>query len=101
MMQEEQPLKMVEDERPDPATQVFPPNFHVLGSAPARLAEPVSPERDSIEPKAEDLQWVGVNGRCNKVADTCYSFWVGGSLGVSQFRSDSDSFNLICSANNI
>ena len=25
----------------------------------------------------------GFNGRCNKVADTCYSWWVGGSLGVS------------------
>ena len=24
----------------------------------------------------------GFNGRCNKVADTCYAFWVGASLAV-------------------
>jgi len=27
-----------------------------------------------------ELQWAGFNGRCNKIADTCYSFWVLGSL---------------------
>ena len=27
--------------------------------------------------------WVGVNGRPNKLADTCYIFWVCGSLTVS------------------
>lgn len=26
--------------------------------------------------------WAGFNGRCNKRGDTCYSFWVGGSLDV-------------------
>lgn len=30
-----------------------------------------------------DLAWTGYNGRCNKIADTCYAFWVGGALGVS------------------
>ena len=29
------------------------------------------------------LDWVGFNGRANKIADTCYGFWVGGSLKVS------------------
>lgn len=29
-----------------------------------------------------ELQWVGFNGRCNKIADTCYSWWVGASLAV-------------------
>ncbi|EON65055.1 hypothetical protein W97_04290 [Coniosporium apollinis CBS 100218] len=28
------------------------------------------------------LQWAGFNGRCNKIADTCYAFWAGGSLGI-------------------
>lgn len=28
-------------------------------------------------------QWAGFNGRVNKIADTCYVFWVGGSLAVS------------------
>jgi geranylgeranyl transferase type-1 subunit beta len=30
-----------------------------------------------------DFDCAGFNGRCNKPADTCYSFWVGASLGVS------------------
>lgn len=34
---------------------------------------------------AKELQWIGFNGRCNKVADTCYSWWVIGSLDVSVF----------------
>lgn len=37
----------------------------------------------SIEPSTEQMQWGGFNGRCNKVADTCYAFWVGASLAVS------------------
>ena len=40
------------------------------------------------EANIEDLHWAGFNGRCNKVADTCYSFWVGGSLGVSRITVD-------------
>ncbi|KAK7727663.1 geranylgeranyl transferase type-1 subunit beta [Botryosphaeria dothidea] len=31
---------------------------------------------------ADFLQWAGFNGRCNKVADTCYAWWVGGSLSM-------------------
>ncbi|KAK1770237.1 terpenoid cyclases/protein prenyltransferase alpha-alpha toroid [Phialemonium atrogriseum] len=30
----------------------------------------------------ENLQHVGFNGRCNKVADTCYFWWVGGALSI-------------------
>ncbi|KAL8967192.1 MAG: hypothetical protein Q9183_003030 [Haloplaca sp. 2 TL-2023] len=45
----------------------------------------VSPEdtvsdMPGVEPLAEDLSWAGMTGRCNKVADTCYAFWAGGSL---------------------
>lgn len=29
-----------------------------------------------------DINWTGFNGRCNKIADTCYAFWVHGSLSV-------------------
>jgi geranylgeranyl transferase type-1 subunit beta len=28
------------------------------------------------------LTWTGFNGRLNKIADTCYCFWVTGALGV-------------------
>lgn len=29
--------------------------------------------------------WGGFHGRCNKKADTCYSFWIGASLDVSLY----------------
>ncbi|KAL2064747.1 hypothetical protein VTL71DRAFT_3885 [Oculimacula yallundae] len=31
---------------------------------------------------SEDCEFVGLNGRCNKPVDTCYSFWVAGSLSL-------------------
>ena len=31
----------------------------------------------------ESIPCAGFNGRCNKVADTCYSFWNGATLMVS------------------
>ena len=46
-----------------------------------------SDDEDSPEPG--DIRWVGFNGRCNKIADTCYAWWVGGALAVSDH-----SFNL-------
>jgi geranylgeranyl transferase type-1 subunit beta len=27
-----------------------------------------------------EMQWVGMNGRCNKIADTCYAYWVSAPL---------------------
>jgi len=30
----------------------------------------------------DDSQFVGFNGRCNKMVDTCYAFWVTGSLKI-------------------
>ena len=47
-----------------------------------------SMESNTSETIVEDPHWAGFNGRCNKVADTCYSFWVGGSLGVSGMTMD-------------
>lgn len=36
-----------------------------------------------VPPETEDsLRWAGFNGRCNKYADTCYSFWNTASLNV-------------------
>jgi geranylgeranyl transferase type-1 subunit beta len=29
-----------------------------------------------------EIEWIGINGRPNKIADTCYSWWVAGSLAV-------------------
>lgn len=87
-------LVMTEDEMPSPLPTttegvVFPPSFHVQGALPVSGADishhkPQESYHEStnIEVSSEDMQWVGVNGRCNKVADTCYTFWVGGTLGV-------------------
>lgn len=35
------------------------------------------------QPKVHfDLAWVGMNGRCNKIADTCYVYWVSAPLQI-------------------
>ena len=56
------------------------------GSQPAPVSTSVEDGRGAAPPDIvsldEDLRSAGFNGRCNKVADTCYSFWVGGSLAV-------------------
>lgn len=53
---------------------------HHIGIVPTSVAHaPPLPLRYSDE----ELQWAGMNGRCNKPADTCYSFWAGGALAVS------------------
>lgn len=40
-------------------------------------------DESGIEPSDDDVQFAGFAGRCNKAADTCYAFWAGGSLAVS------------------
>jgi geranylgeranyl transferase type-1 subunit beta len=60
----------------------------------------INQDPTSSEPTSStELQWVGFNGRCNKIADTCYSWWVGASLVVRipslftlRYRSDSTTF---------
>lgn len=34
----------------------------------------------SLAPSDDSETYVGLNGRCNKCADTCYYWWVGGAL---------------------
>ena len=62
------------------------PLFHVQGAsteAPAHTPSFLPSSSASLRPNAEDLLFVGFSGRCNKFADTCYSFWAGGALAVS------------------
>lgn len=49
-----------------------------------QVMSPDDPLTDGVgaEPFYDELQWAGLAGRCNKVADTCYTFWAGGSLSV-------------------
>lgn len=60
------------------------PEFSYAASDPSH-ASPSQPQPTpaplTILPSS--LLWAGFNGRCNKVADTCYSFWVGGTLSVT------------------
>lgn len=35
-----------------------------------------------LPPSEDSLVWAGFNGRCNKIADTCYCFWTTGTLQV-------------------
>ena len=74
-----------EDELPAGTPKVFQPASHVQGIHPAEAEEGATPRINppSIEVPPERLGWAGFNGRCNKAADTCYAWWVGGSLGVS------------------
>lgn len=87
LQEEDEGLAMAEDETPSPVSvptegAVFPPRSHVQGAFSVSVADHTQAVPQSIEVSPEDMQWVGVSGRCNKVADTCYTFWVGGTLGV-------------------
>lgn len=85
MLREEDELPMAAEELPHATPpEFFPPPVHVHGAFPVSVADAMVPHA-SIEMPSHDLQWAGFNGRCNKVADTCYAFWVGGTLGVSFF----------------
>ena len=68
----------------EPNGMAFTPGFQVRGSHPAKLVhpQPALAQPTSIEAPPEKLFWAGFNGRFNKVADTCYSWWVGASLGM-------------------
>lgn len=45
-------------------------------------SSPKTQPYDVLDIRLEDWQWAGFNGRCNKVADTCYCYWNSGSLAV-------------------
>ena len=82
MLHEGDEFTVADEEPPALTPKVFPPTFHVQGAFPVSVADS-SITNASVEVSPHDLQWAGFNGRCNKVADTCYAFWVGGTLGVS------------------
>ena len=66
------PLKLDEKHQPDDIeiASVVPP-------------ECLLPDENEVEPSGDQLEFAGMTGRCNKPADTCYTFWAGGSLAVS------------------
>lgn len=82
MLHEKDELPMADEGPPDKTPEFFPSTFNVQGALPVSVTDSILPNA-SIEMLPHELQWAGFNGRCNKVADTCYAFWVGGTLGVS------------------
>ena len=83
LLHEDEGLTIDEEDSSNSNPSFTPQTFHVIGSSPAKAHADVASVPLSVEVSAEEILYVGVNGRCNKVADTCYTFWVGGSLGVS------------------
>lgn len=71
-LDEEDSLDTMEDETDSPETCHDAHSFVKLGSYPSTQAQEDSKVRPNVH---YDLQWVGVNGRCNKIADTCYAYW--------------------------
>lgn len=55
-------------------------SFVKLGAHPSAQAK--SNKLAQTEHAHFDLQWVGMNGRCNKIADTCYAYWTCAPLQV-------------------
>ena len=93
MLHEDEEPYMADEEPPHSSATIFPPKFHVMGSSPIKTQTALDPESPLIEPSPDQMLHVGVNGRCNKVADTCYTFWVGGSLGVGLYSIHDSLFN--------
>lgn len=77
-----------EEDSVDGTTSYMSHSFQKDSSYPAAIVG-VSDMLDVSELPADTPQYAGFNGRCNKVADTCYAFWVGGSLAVRCMLSSS------------
>lgn len=68
-----------DEDEDDSDTQKEPPT---QGSGSGSLEDQAS-TLPCITPITDDtIPCAGFNGRCNKVADTCYSFWNGATLMV-------------------
>ncbi|KAL9633530.1 MAG: hypothetical protein Q9164_004647, partial [Protoblastenia rupestris] len=81
-LQEEDDLPMAAEDVPEPAPEEKPPSFQVQNAFPVSAIDTAKGPNISMDVQMDDLKCAGFNGRCNKVADTCYAFWVGGSLGA-------------------
>lgn len=61
---------------------VLPP---LQGMEPVQSNVSRTPQpKHALDVRPEDIQYAGFNGRVNKIADTCYCFFVEGSLAVSK-----------------
>ena len=76
--QEQVRFEFADDEAADLPREGLPKVFEIQGTA----FTPPGSCTPSSEMNLDELPWAGFNGRCNKESDTCYSFWVGGSLAA-------------------
>jgi len=81
VLQEDEEYEVSDGETAGTTTSETPDPFHVEGVVipPSEISRASTPSLDVL---SEELLWAGFNGRCNKTADTCYSFWNGGTLAV-------------------
>lgn len=54
-------------------------SFVKLGGHASMQAQVSTEKKSSVH---YELQWIGMNGRCNKIADTCYAYWVCAPLQI-------------------
>ena len=71
-----------EEQFADPDERETGQSFVKEASYPANFARTSGDEARPMNVSEHLLRCVGLNGRCNKIADTCYAFWVGASLSV-------------------
>ncbi|KAL9099117.1 MAG: hypothetical protein Q9163_005343 [Psora crenata] len=81
-VQDDDELTMDEEDPPESAPIASPSSLQVDVTHPMSTVNAATGADISLEVPAQPLYPAGFNGRCNKVADTCYAFWVGGSLGM-------------------
>ena len=81
-LKDDEDLTVAEDEPEKAVVEFLPPSFQVQGAHPVSAMDVANEVGLFPDFAAEDLSCAGFNGRCNKVADTCYAFWVGASLEV-------------------
>jgi geranylgeranyl transferase type-1 subunit beta len=71
-LDEDDGLDTMNDETDSSETCHDAHTFVKLGAYPSVQAKLNSKGRPHIH---YELEWVGMNGRCNKIADTCYAYW--------------------------
>lgn len=82
VLQEEEEYEVSDEETAGNPPREAPESFHVEGAiiSQAEMSRAATPLLDVL---GDELLWAGFNGRCNKTADTCYSFWNAGALAVN------------------
>ncbi|KAI9695761.1 MAG: hypothetical protein M1820_008433 [Bogoriella megaspora] len=78
-LDEEDEFDTNSDETDTPKTCHDSHSFVKLSSFPSKMGEIAYASRPTSN---FELQWLGFNGRCNKIADTCYAWWVCGTLSI-------------------